>query len=152
MRRTKLSGKRRGKKGESISSAKKKAWKFFSEYIRLRDAIRTTGSSATLVCVTCGKPFPVVGIGCGQAGHFIAGRNNSILYEETNCHGQCYVCNVHKHGNAVEYYVFMEKTYGKEEIERLRALSHQVVPMTAQDHLAIRDKYQKKIEELHART
>lgn len=58
-----------------------------------------------------------------QAGHFIAGRGNSILFLETNVHPQCYICNIRKHGNQLVYYRFMVRTYGEKEVKRLEKLS-----------------------------
>ena len=42
----------------------------------------------------------------------------------------------------------MEELYGREEIERLRALSHQVKPWTVSDLLEIKEKYETKAKEL----
>jgi len=146
MKRTKSSGRRQGR--ETISSAKKKAWKAFSEYVRLRDALRSTGTRTSARCITCSGIYSTSGLGCIQAGHFIPGRNNSILFEETNCHAQCPSCNIWGHGKQIEYFVKMEEMYGREEIERLRSLSHQVKPWTVSDLLEIKEKYETKAKEL----
>jgi len=42
----------------------------------------------------------------------------------------------------------MEELYGREEVERLRALSHQVRPWTPAELLEIRDTYKEKIKAL----
>jgi len=83
-----------------------------------------------------------------QAGHFIGGRNNSILYDERGVHAQCYGCNVGKKGNIVKYYKFMLKEYGQEVIDDLEHLSGQVKQMKAFEHLEVFEKYKKKFEEL----
>ncbi len=72
---------------------KGKAWEEFSKYIRIRDALRTTGTIENAVCCSCSKIYPSFGKGCLQAGHFIPGRRAAILFEETGVHGQCYWCN-----------------------------------------------------------
>ena len=54
-----------------------------------------------------------------QAGHFIAGRLNSTLFDERGVHPQCSLCNVVKHGNGPMYYKFMLATYGQEVIDEL---------------------------------
>jgi len=146
MKRTKSSGRRQGR--ETVSSAKRKAWKAFSEYIRLRDGLRTTGTRTSARCVTCSGIYSTSGVGCIQAGHFVPGRNNSILFEETNCHAQCSACNIWGHGKQIEYFVKMEELYGREEIDRLRALSHKVKPWTVSDLLEIKEKYETKAKEL----
>jgi hypothetical protein len=132
----------------SVSSAKKRAWSAFSRWVRLRSALETTGTTTHARCCTCGGVFPAFGVGCLQAGHFIAGRNNAILFAESGCHAQCYICNVVKKGAGVEYFVFMEEKYGREEIDRLRALSHTIVQLKPFELIEIAEKYEKKAEEL----
>jgi hypothetical protein len=70
------------------------------------------------------------------------------LFEETNCHAQCPSCNIWGHGRQIEYFVKMEELYGREEIDRLRSLSHQVKPWTVSDLLEIKEKYETKAKEL----
>jgi len=132
----------------SVSSAKARAWKAFSRYVRLRDALETTGTTTHARCCTCGNVFPAFGIGCLQAGHFIAGRGNAILFAESGCHAQCYICNVVKKGAGVEYFVYMEGKHGREEIDRLRVLSRTVVQLKPFELIEIAEKYEKKAEEL----
>ena len=75
------------------------------------------------VCVTCGKVQPWAGSGGGMnAGHFLASRRNSILFEESNVHPQCTRCNTYEDGNPVAYRLWMEEIHGSEEIDRLRRL------------------------------
>ncbi len=68
---------------------KKKAWVEFSKYVRLRDAIGTTGTRDWLNCCSCGRKYPAFGKGCAQAGHFIPGRSHALLFREKGVHGQC---------------------------------------------------------------
>ena len=72
------------------SSAKQTAWKNFSDYIRLRDCLKTTGSAEYCKCVTCGEIVPYEKI---QSGHAISGRTNGILFDEDIVRGQCVKCN-----------------------------------------------------------
>lgn len=66
--------------------AKNRAWKWFSLYIRARDCIKTTGSISRGKCVTCGKEFNFKDL---QAGHFVQGRNNAVLFNELGVNAQC---------------------------------------------------------------
>ena len=91
-------------------------WKKFSEYVRLRDCIKTTGTTWKGQCVTCGKIFRFNKL---QAGHFIPGRTGAILFDEKCTHAQCYRCNVILDGVWPVYYKFMQKEYGQEVIEKL---------------------------------
>ena len=135
------------KKGPK-TKAKEKAWAAFSMYIRTRDSLKTTGSLDSCVCVTCPNLYPRTGVGCIQAGHFIAGRGNSILFDERGVHGQCYACNIGRNGAHVEYFVFMEKTYGREVIDELRAERHETLKLRASDFKDIEDKYRELTDRL----
>jgi hypothetical protein len=106
------------KRQPKLKTLRKKAWTAFSRYIRLQAANR----DGNVECVTCREWFPLERI---QAGHFIDGRNLSILFSEQCCHPQCYVCNCIKHGNKVEYYEYMLDRYGKDVIDKLRILGRQ---------------------------
>lgn len=111
--------------------AKDKAWAAFSLYIRTRDKR----------CCTCGGAVQ-------QAGHFIDGRHNVVLFSERGVHGQCYRCNVPLKGNKLEYWLFMERTYGREVIDELMAESKQTVQYKTHDYLEIAEKYKNKTADL----
>ena len=113
--------------------AKEKAWRVFSEYIRARDKR----------CVTCGGPTQ-------HAGHFIDGRHNAVLFSERGVHGQCYHCNVGLKGNKLEYFLFMERTYGRKVIDQLMEESKVVIKYKPFHFLEIAEKYKKMTEALNA--
>ena len=110
------------------------------------------------VCVTCGsiKPWSApktAGIDCMDAGHFLGSRRNSIVFEETNCHCQCSHCN-RMQGTAEEYDVYMNKRYGRDEIDRLRRLKNTEVKFDREELMDMRDEYydrqQIAIEKIHS--
>lgn len=137
-----MSGK---KKTISTSKAKAKAWQEFSKFIRTRDSIATTGDTDSGVCCTCGKLIPFKQ---SQAGHFIAGRTNALLFDEDIVHLQCYACNVCNHGEQLEYYYYMKRHYTEDQILEMRKLRYQTVKYTADELLQIADKYKEKTDEL----
>lgn len=96
-------------------------------------------------CITCGLYLPWEEL---QAGHFIDGRTNAILFDDRGVHAQCKGCNVFKHGNKVEYYVFMKKMYGEEVIEDLRRLGKTTIKYTIDDLKMLEEKFADKIKEL----
>ena len=110
-------------KKTSRAKAKDKAWVAFSRFIRTRDCIRFSGYPDRGQCVTCkaNKLFTEL-----QAGHFIGGRGNAVLFDERIVYSQCYYCNAKPPrglgGNYVEYFVFMEQEWGREKIDEFRAL------------------------------
>ena len=136
------------KKKVSLSKAKKKAWTIFSLYIRTRDAILTTGTKDSCKCVTCGRIYPLKSLGGLQAGHFIAGRRNSIIFDERNCHAQCYGCNVMKRGNTTEYWLFMEKEYGRVVIDELLGLDKETKQFKVFELEEIAEKYKEKLKNM----
>jgi hypothetical protein len=100
------------RKYKGVSYWKAKCWKLFSEIVRAKGCKNGYGN-----CVTCGvrKHFSEL-----QAGHFIPGRHNSVLFEWDNVHPQCMKCNVFLHGNLLAYRDYMVKMYGEKTIEALR--------------------------------
>ena len=108
------------KKTVTVSKIKRKAWEQFSIFIRTRGMVNGFNQ-----CVTCLVWHPYKKL---QAGHWIPGRHNSVLFDERNCHPQCYHCNVGLKGNPLSYYHYMEKNYTKkvrDELERLDKVNKQ---------------------------
>ena len=131
------------KKEPTITAQKKKLWVVFSRYIRMRDCLATTKTITHGKCCTCGRQYP---IGKLQAGHFIPGRQDSILFEPTCVHAQCYRCNIQRQGEWVKYFRFMDKKYGREEIDRLIALSEEARLITSEWVASAMIYYQHNIE------
>lgn len=100
---------------KSTRLRKSDVWKAYSLYIRLKYA----DENGYVKCVTCDaiKHYKQM-----QAGHFIPGRHNSVLFDDRNCHPQCYHCNIGLKGNPRKYDKFMRETYGREVIEDLETL------------------------------
>ena len=124
----------KGAKNIGLRKAKARAWNQFSLYIRRRDGFK---------CVTCGRTYPENQRGGIQGGHFVAGRHNSILFDERNCHAQCYGCNVMKRGAPTQYWLFMEQKYGRAVIDELIFLDSQTKQMKEADFQEIYEKYKK---------
>ena len=124
------------------------AWNAFSKYIRARDAIETTGTIDYCVCITCGRTYPTFGVGCIQAGHFVPGRCNAVLFDEECVSGQCYGCNCGQGGMWVEYEDAMVKRHGQEKVEEMKRRKHGVVKYTACQYKEIEQKYKQKLKEL----
>ena len=136
------------KKKKGVRYWKRRAWDAFSKYIRLRDAIETTGTKEWLLCCSCGKSYPAFGLGCAQAGHFVPGRSHALLFREKGIHGQCYNCNYTLKGNWVNYEKFMLSKYGQVVVDKEKQAKHFSVKFTAIELEEIRNKYKQKFEEL----
>lgn len=114
-----MAKKKTGYKGHNKTWHKKKAWDEFSKWVRIRDAIKTTGTKTDVLCFTCGKRYPAFGKGCAQASHFVPGRTHILLFEPHGVHACCYNCNVNLKGSPQNYRDRMIQTYGNEETERI---------------------------------
>lgn len=124
----------------SLKKAKDKAWVPFSKYIRLKGAKNEINK-----CVTCKVVRHYKEL---QAGHFIQGRRNAVLFDERNVHPQCYACNMYKSGNLIKYYRFMLKTYGQKVIDELERKNEEVVKYKVWDFERIEQEYKDKLKKL----
>lgn len=129
------------KKKSDTKKAKDKAWSAFSSYVRTRDCIRFTGNPERGMCVTCKRSYLNKEL---QAGHFIAGRTNSILFDEEAVYSQCYGCNIGRGGAHVEYFIFMEKEHGRDKINELRLKKTQTVKYKIGDYKELETLYKDK--------
>lgn len=115
---------------------KKKAWQAFSAYIRQRDA----DENGIVKCCTCGQERRWQEV---DAGHFVAGRNNSVLYDERIVWAQCKSCNRNQ-GEQYKYALFLKgKGFSESELEEFLNLKHKIKPMTAMEHFAVFQKYKE---------
>lgn len=126
----------RTKYPKELRKYKKWVWKYFSDYVRNRDA---------WTCFTCGKyeKGPTM-----HAGHFISRVRSATMFDEKNVHAQCYGCNIGKKGNAGEYAYRIIQTYGKEVLDDLVLRSRQTHKFTYDELEAIYQHSKKRIKEL----
>lgn len=125
-----------------ISKLKQELDKQFSIYIRLRDCLKTTGTTTRGKCFTCDKILPFKKLQCG---HFISRKHNNTRYDEQNCYAQCAGCNVFKHGNYIEYTLRLIEKYSKRRIVTLQKRSQKIKKFTVQELESLIKKYKKKI-------
>lgn len=135
--------KKPAKKKRSI--IKKAAWTEFSMYIRVRDAIRTTGGIHSFNCISCGRRVPVKG---NDAGHFVSGRHDAVLFHEEVVHGQCAHCNRFKEGEYIPYERAMRELYGTEKVEELKLLKWAIRKYTTQELIDLKLHYRQKLKDL----
>ena len=126
----------------TIAKLKKNLWPVFSEYVRKRDCLRTTGCTSWGLCITCDKRYHFKLL---QAGHFIAGRHNANLFSERGVHAQCYNCNVNLRGNTLEYRRQVIQMYGEGVDLELEAEARQEKKFTRQELEDLKASLQEKI-------
>jgi hypothetical protein len=121
---------------------KAKAWRAFSDYIRLRDSIKTTGGVDYCKCVTCGHIVPYAQI---QAGHAIGGRTSGILFDDEIVRGQCMQCNT----GGGEYQMFrhiLVREHGEEWYEVKVQAKRSQGKYTDFEYEQIAKEYRKKVK------
>ena len=133
------------KKAQSISKLKKAAWAIFSEYIRKRDCLETTGCSSFGLCITCGKRLHFKLL---QAGHFILGRHNANLFSERGVHAQCYNCNINLKGNTLEYRRKIIEMYGEGADLELEEEARQIKKFTIPELEELKKELKEKVKRL----
>jgi len=122
---------------------KKTVWTNFSKFIRLKECLETTGTLNFGKCCTCNS---VLSFNKLQAGHFVPGRSNAVLFHEDIVHLQCISCNHHKSGNLTEYVEYMHRRYGIEKTSYLRGLRYQKVKYSEFDFYLLNEEFKKKIK------
>ena len=105
---------------KTISKLKKELDKWFSLYIRLRDATDTGLSQ----CFTCGKVDHYKKLQCG---HFQSRRCHSTRWHEQNCQVQCVGCNMFKQGEQWKFGLALDVKYGEGTSQELEFLSKTLV-------------------------
>ena len=104
---------------KTISKLKKELDKWFSLYIRLRDA----NEYGMVQCFTCGK----VGhykTGGMQNGHFQSRKHLATRFsEDGNCEVQCIGCNIFRSGEQYLFSLRLDAKYGEGRAEELEHLA-----------------------------
>lgn len=126
-------------------------WPLFSEYVRKRDCISTTGNIDNGVCYTCERTYPYDKL---QAGHLVTGRKDNILFDEENIKIQCYSCNVVKNGqqglfliNRIEELRRQGKSLEESYQYILDAFNKKEIKYSLDDLINLYKYYQDKLKE-----
>jgi hypothetical protein len=126
---------------KTIKSAKKKADKVFSEYVR-RSASNRNGNC---ICVSCGKRKHWKEL---HAGHWHSRRFLATRWDERNVHPQCPYCNTFIEGNKPGYSKYMTEKYSTEVLEELSKLAHSSISLKPCDIDEITEYYINKLKGL----
>jgi len=128
-----------------LGTQKRKTWIACSKYVRTRDCLKTTGSPEYGRCYTCGKSHPFRNL---DAGHFLAGRYNAVLFDVRGVHAQCTYCNHKLEGNRLEYLKAMIRDYGQEVVDDLLRLNKTTRKYTVAELAELEAEFKRKTEEL----
>ena len=114
---------------KTVSKLKKELDKWFSLYIRLRDAT----DEGLVQCFTCGKVAHYK-TGSMQNGHFQSRRFMSTRFDEENCQIQCVKCNMFEQGQQYQFGLQLDAKYGEGTADELIFLAHKTVKFTRSDY------------------
>lgn len=141
----KKKAKKKRKKRTAYQIQKDKTWRAFSRMIRIRDCLKTASSDAWGLCVTCGKQHDIRDL---QAGHYIPGRKNAILFDERGVHAQCRGCNIWGRGQPQKFHAFMLGEYGQEVIDELVRQANTRRKFTEGDLAEMAAEFTRRTEEM----
>lgn len=123
-------------KAQSKLSLRKKADKYFSLYIRLRDR----DSMGETNCYTCKWKGSYKKAQCG---HFVPRQYLATRYDEVNNHAQCYACNMLYNGQPSAYAKRLREDYDEDIVELLEGSRKEVIPNF--DYQYVIDIYKEKV-------
>jgi hypothetical protein len=103
---------------KTISKLKKELDKWFSLYIRLRDAT----DEGMCQCFTCGKVLHYKQM---QNSHFQSRKHLSTRWNKQNCQNGCVKCNVFNYGEQWKFGIQLDVKYGSGTAEALVLLAKQ---------------------------
>ena len=113
---------------KSISKLKKELDKYFSLFIRLRDAT----DEGAVICVTCNK---VSHYKSGmQCGHFQSRRFLATRFDEQNCAVQCVACNMFRGGEQFKFALNLDAKYGDGKALELEYKARTIVNYSRLDY------------------
>ncbi len=117
---------------------KAKADKWFSEFIRLRDA----GPDGRVKCVTCSHTDHWRYLQCG---HFVTRGHQSVRFDEKNASCQCRGCN-YNGGQHLKHAVAIDRRYGEGTAKALEAKGAQRCSRTTADYRFTAESYKARVQ------
>src|SRR6185503_9264421 len=129
------------KKQKTLRALKAEAWKWFSQYVRRRDA----DEGGTVSCYTCGQ---LMYWKEAHAGHAIPGRRNAVLYDLDIVKPQCPRDNIFLNGRHEVFATKLIKEHGMDWWEAKLAGAREVVKLTRADIEKLIEEMKNNVESL----
>ena len=127
---------------KTISKLKKELDKWFSLYIRLRDA----DNLGFVRCFTCLR-FKHYKSGM-QNGHFQSRSFLATRFNEENCQPQCVGCNMFKQGEQYKFALGLDAKYGEGTAEYLEGLARTTIKLSRIDYEEKISYYKEAVDKL----
>jgi len=128
---------------KSISRLKKELDKWFSLFIRLRDAT----DEGMVQCITSGKLYHYKS-GKIHAGHFMSRRHLSTRWCEYNVQAQSAADNLFGQGEQYKFGIALDHKYGEGTAEELQIKSRQICKMSRTDYEEKISYYKEAVKNL----
>ena len=119
----------------------KSADKWFSKFIRMRDA----DNNGIIHCISCGRPVPWQK---ADAGHFIKRQHMAVRFNEKNVNAQCKYCNNFEQGNDIGYARGLVRKYGQGIIEHLELAKRRTIHFGSFELKIIAEHYRKEFNRI----
>ena len=126
---------------KTISKLKKELDKWFSLYIRLRNA----DDNGNNQCCTCGTIDNWKKLQCG---HFVSRKHLATRFHEMNCFPQCVSCNIFKYGEQWKFGQFLDRNLGEGVSEELVILGNTILKISRIDYEEKITYYKSVVEKL----
>ena len=127
---------------KTISKLKKELDKWFSLYIRLREA----NEYGMVQCFTCGV---VRGYKDGmQNGHFQSRKHMATRFDTENCQVQCLKCNIFDSGQQYLFSLRLDEKYGEGTAEELEFLARTTFKISRAEYEDYISYYKNIVENL----
>ena len=132
-------------KAKNLSKLKAEAWGLYAQIIKLRYA-----ENGYCKCFTCQKPIKLGTSDC-HAGHYLPrGAYPGLTFHIDNVRPQCFRCNVHLHGNTIEFRERLVCEIGIEKVEALESARHEEIKLSKSNYVEMILNF-KKVLKLYER-
>jgi hypothetical protein len=126
---------------KTISKLKKELDKWFSLYIRLRDAT----DEGLVQCFTSGRVYHYKNI---HAGHFMSRKHLSTRWCDTNVQPQSVADNLFGQGEQYKFSVALDSKYGEGTAEELELLARTIMKVSRIDYEEKISYYKEAVDKL----
>ena len=126
---------------KTISKLKKELDKWFSLFIRLRDAT----DEGLVQCFTSGRVYHYKNI---HAGHFMSRKHLSTRWCDTNVQPQSVADNLFGQGEQYKFSVALDSKYGEGTAEELEVLARTIMKVSRIDYEEKISYYKEAVDKL----
>ncbi len=126
---------------KSIAKLKKELDKWFSLYIRLRNATAEGLSQ----CFTCNKVAHYKKLQCG---HFQSRRHLATRFDDINCQVQCVKCNMFNQGEQYIFSLNLDANYGEGTAQELKFKANLTLKISRAEYMEKISYYKKSVDNL----